>query len=101
MGFPPRCENGRCGSCSTTRRRTIRSGRRSRRSRKRSAAPPKRSGSGCARLSATGSRPGLTTEERQRLKQLERENLETRRANELLKKAAAFFALAELDRRGK
>src|SRR5262245_10868810 len=46
-----------------------------------------------------GTRPGLTTEERQRLKQLERENVELRRANEILKKAAAFFAQAELDRR--
>ena len=49
----------------------------------------------------TGKRPGLTTEERQRLKQLERENFELRRANEILKKAAAFFAQAELDRRAK
>ena len=48
-----------------------------------------------------GTRPGLTTEERQRLKQLERENFELRRANEILKKAAAFFARAELDRRAK
>ena len=48
-----------------------------------------------------GTRPGLTTEERQRLKQLERENVELRRANEILKKAAAFFAQAELDRRAK
>jgi transposase len=48
-----------------------------------------------------GQRPGLTTEERQRLKQLERENVELRRANEILKKAAAFFAQAELDRRAK
>jgi transposase len=46
-----------------------------------------------------GQRPGLTTEERQRLKQLERENVELRRANEILKKAAAYFAQAELDRR--
>lgn len=45
-----------------------------------------------------GRRPGLTTEERQRLKQLERENVERRRANEILKKAAAYFAQAELDR---
>src|SRR5262249_32861356 len=37
-----------------------------------------------------GTRPGLTTEERQRLKQLERENVERRRANEILKKAARF-----------
>ena len=44
-----------------------------------------------------GSRPGLTTEERERLKGLERENRELRRANEILKSAAAFFG-AELDR---
>ena len=48
-----------------------------------------------------GERPGLTTDERERLKQLERENFELRRANEILKKAAAFFAQAELDRRAK
>jgi transposase-like protein len=46
-----------------------------------------------------GRRPGLTTEERQRLKELERENRELRRANEILRKASAFFAQAELDRR--
>jgi transposase len=46
-----------------------------------------------------GRRLGLTTEERQRLKQLEREDFELRRAKEILKKAAAFFAQAELDRR--
>jgi transposase-like protein len=46
-----------------------------------------------------GCRPGLTTDERQRLKQLERENFELRRANEILKKASAYFAQAELDRR--
>src|ERR1041384_3952258 len=39
-----------------------------------------------------GQRPGLTTEERERLKQLERENRELRRANEILKAASAFFA---------
>jgi transposase len=49
----------------------------------------------------TGKRPGLTTDERLRLKQLERENFELKRANEILKKAAAFFAQAELDRRAK
>ena len=48
-----------------------------------------------------GRRPGLTTEERQRLKQLERENFELRRANEILRKASAYFAQAELDRRAK
>jgi transposase len=45
-----------------------------------------------------GARPGLTTEERERLKYLEREVRELRRANEILKSAAAFFG-AELDRR--
>jgi transposase len=43
-----------------------------------------------------GHRPGLMTDERQRLKDLERENRELRRANEILKTASAFFA-AELD----
>ena len=48
-----------------------------------------------------GRRPGLTTEEKQRLKELERENRELRRANEILRKASAYFAQAELDRRAK
>jgi len=48
-----------------------------------------------------GKRPGLTTDERERLKQLEREVIELRRANEILKKASAYFAQAELDRRAK
>lgn len=45
-----------------------------------------------------GVRPGLTSGERERLKELERENRELRRTNEILRKAAAFFAQAELDR---
>ena len=48
-----------------------------------------------------GKRPGLTTDERARLKQLEREVFELRRANEILRKASAYFAQAELDRRAK
>src|SRR4051794_34444861 len=48
-----------------------------------------------------GERPGITTNERERLKQLERENLELKRANEILRKASAYFAQAELDRRPK
>ena len=48
-----------------------------------------------------GRRPGLTTEERARLTQLERENAELRRANAILRKASAYFAQAELDRRAK
>lgn len=47
----------------------------------------------------TGQRPGLTTTDAERLKQLEREVKELRRANEILRKASAFFAAAELDRR--
>ena len=46
-----------------------------------------------------GVRPGTTTDDAQRLIELERENRELRRANEILKTAAAFFAQAELDRR--
>jgi len=48
-----------------------------------------------------GLRPGPTTDERERLKALERENRELRRANEILRKASAYFAQAELDRRSK
>ena len=46
-----------------------------------------------------GMRDGVTTAEKQRVKELERENKELRRANEILKLASAFFAQAELDRR--
>ena len=49
----------------------------------------------------TGVREGMTTSEAQRIKELERENKELRRANEILKVASAFFAQAELDRRFK
>ena len=49
----------------------------------------------------TGRRGGLTSEEKARIKELERENRELRRANEILKKASAYFAQAELDRRAK
>ena len=48
-----------------------------------------------------GKRPGLTTSERDELKRLQRENFELKRANEILRKASAFFAQAELDRRPK
>jgi transposase-like protein len=46
-----------------------------------------------------GARKGVTTDEAQRIKDLEREVKEWRRANEILKLASAFFAQAELDRR--
>ena len=48
-----------------------------------------------------GRRAGPTTDERERIKALERENRELRQANEILRKASAYFALAELDRRFK
>ncbi len=48
-----------------------------------------------------GRRPGVTTDEKKRLKELERENRELRRANEILRLASAYFAQAELDRRPK
>lgn len=48
-----------------------------------------------------GRRSGVTTSERERLKALERENRELKRANEILRKASAFFAQAELARRPK
>lgn len=46
-----------------------------------------------------GERPGTTTPEVQRMKELERENKELRRANDILRTASAFFAQAELDRK--
>ena len=46
-------------------------------------------------------RDGMTTETRDRLKALERENRELRQANEILRKASAYFAMAELDRRSR
>ncbi len=49
----------------------------------------------------SGKRPGLTTSERERLKALELEVFELKRANEILRKASAYFAQAELDRRQK
>ncbi len=48
-----------------------------------------------------GVRPGLMTEERRRLQELERENRELRRANEILRFASAYFARAEKGRRAK
>ncbi len=48
-----------------------------------------------------GVRPGLTSDERERMRALEKENRELRQANEILRKASAFFAQAELDRKPK
>ena len=49
----------------------------------------------------SGLRPGVSSDQHQRMKELERENRELKRANEILRKAAAFFAQAELDRKRK
>ena len=49
----------------------------------------------------SGKREGVTTADRTRLRELEREVRELRRANEILRKASAYFAQAELDRRAK
>ena len=49
----------------------------------------------------SGARPGATTDDRERIKALERENRELRQANEILRKASAYFAMAEFDRRHK
>jgi transposase-like protein len=48
-----------------------------------------------------GVRAGSTSDERERIRALERENRELRQANEILRKASAYFAMAELDRRSK
>lgn len=49
----------------------------------------------------SGKRGGVTTSDQAKIKDLERENRELRRANEILRKASAYFAQAELDRRPK
>jgi transposase-like protein len=49
----------------------------------------------------SGQRPGVPTDTAEKLKALERENRELRQANEILRKASAYFAMAELDRRSK
>lgn len=79
-----------------------RSGRRSARSRRRSGARRKRCEAGFARPSvARDSAPGPRPEERERIKALEREVRELRQANEILRNASAYFAMAEFDRRSK
>lgn len=49
----------------------------------------------------SGQRAGIPTEMAERMKALEQENRELRQANEILRKASAYFAMAELDRRSK
>src|SRR5215468_1424648 len=57
--------------------------------------------SNCQAERDQGKRPGTTTDDRERIKALEREVRELRQANEILRKASAYFAQAELDRRWK
>ena len=81
---------------------TRRVGRRSSRSRRRSAAAGQTLNEWLKKAERdSGRTPGLTTEMAAKLKALERENRELRQANEILRKASAYFAQAELDRRHK
>ena len=52
-------------------------------------------------MGCMGKRPGVSSEMAEKMKALERENRELRQANEILRKASAYFAMAELDRRSK
>jgi transposase len=70
-------------------------------SRRKPAAPPRRFGAGASAERDGGQRTGLTTDVRAELKRLQRKVVELTRATEILKKASAYFAQAELDRRGK
>lgn len=73
---------------------------RSRASQSNSGSIPKLCGPGFAREEVDGGvRPGTTIDEAKRIAELERENRELRRSNEILKTASAFFAAAELDRK--
>jgi transposase len=101
-GFRRKYVSGRCGWCWTTRRSTALSGPtiRSIAGKIGCAAETLRNWVGQAERDR-GIRPGLTTEERRYLKELERENGELRSANRILRKARAYFAQAELDRRAK
>src|ERR1700712_4670724 len=96
-GIRRRSGSGRCGWCSNTRPSTSLSGRRSLRS-------PAKLGMTNETLRKWvrqaeidgGARPGVSSAEAERVKELERENRELRRANEILKAASVFFA-RELD----
>jgi transposase-like protein len=99
-GFLRRCASERCGRCSSTPKITRRAAITSIAEKIGCAAETLRSWVRQAERDA-GQRPGLRTDERARLKQPERENVELRRANEILRLASAYFAKAELDRRAK
>ena len=97
----PRCVSAPCGWCANMVPSTHRSGRPSPRLQPRSAARRRR----CTWVRQAerdrGLRAGLKMDEPDRVKALEREVRELRQANEILRKASAYFAEAELDRRWK
>ena len=96
----PKFETGPSGWCSSARGSTTPSRGRWPRSRRRSAVRAETLRKWVRQAERdTGQRGGLTTDEKQRMRELEREVRELKRANEILRKASAFFAQAELDRR--
>ena len=97
----PSCASGRCGWCASTRVSTRRGPRRCARWPARWAVTARRCGGASALRQAErddGVRAGPTSEEKARIRELERENRELRQANEILRKASAYFAMAEFDR---
>ena len=91
----------RCGWFWITKASTVRAGRRWCRSRARSAVR-RRLNEWVKKADVdSGRKPGLTTDMAAKMKALERENRELRQANEILRKASAYFAQAEFDRRFK
>jgi hypothetical protein len=89
--YPRSCGSGPSGWCWSTRTSTPGSGWRSPRSPTVWGVVGDAAQVGASGRADAGLRPGLTSDERERLKTLERENRELRRANEILKSAAAFF----------
>jgi hypothetical protein len=101
-GIQLRLGSGLYGWSWSTRLSTARSGQRSFRFRARLAARPRRCIAGWPQAERDhGKRAGLSSAKRERLKDLERENRELKRSSDILRKASAYFAQAELDRRGK
>lgn len=93
------CAGGRCGWGSSTRATLRRGGQRPHRSLAGSGAGPARCSSGGKKAEAgSGKQAGVPAELADRLKTLERENLELRQRNEILRKASVYLAQAELDR---
>ena len=91
----------RCGWCSPTKASTLHKRLRSARLQKIGCAPETLRGWVRQTERDQGRRAGPTTAEQERIRALEREGRELRQANEILRKASAYFAMAELDRRSK